>query len=547
MERVHHLLVHRPKTVLFLVVLLTGFFAYHAWHIRIDSSVESLLPRDDPEKQYYDEARRLFGNDDITVIGLVTEDVYTPATLEKIRRITQQIEKIDGVQSVRSLTNVPDPIADLSFPPLLIPQIATDAAALAALRRKIEEQYPIYLNLVTKDAKGAAIIVYFKPLSDDEFLNKKIDDQLQSIVAREQGPEQLYLTGMQNIKVKSLEMMKEDLVTFTPLSLAVIMGVLGFCFRNLRGVLLPLLSVLCGVVWTLGIMVLTGEAITIGTLVLPSLLIVIGSTYSIYVIAQYEEERQKGGTAAEVIWRTLSRVSVPVTVAAFTTEVGFVTLLVTRIPTIRALGLYAAFGFASVTVIVLTLIPATLVLLPLSRRRRASTDEGRLTVLLARVGQFNRNYQKPIIVVAALMILPCLWGIRRIRADSDFLKFFQPQSAVRRANEIINERIGGTQIFSVVVNSGQKGGVVTPDLLKRIKCLQRHLATVPGVDQTLSLADYADLVDRGLHNNSPAEGDIVVDEAGAQPSSAPAAAPMTPLWDLLQCDQPQGEAAEQLA
>jgi uncharacterized protein len=546
MTRFYHLIVHWPKLTLLLALLLTGLFGYYARQFRIDSSVEHLLATNDPNKKYYEEVRALFGNDDITVIGLVTEDVYTPATLEKIRRITQQIEKIDGVQSVRSLTNVPDPIADLSFPPLLIPQIPTDADALAALRRKIEEQYPIYLNLVTKDAKGAAIIVYFKPLSDDEFLNKKIDDQLQTIVAREQGPEHLYLTGMQNIKVKSLEMMKEDLRTFTPLSLAVIMGVLGFCFRNLRGVLLPLLSVLCGVVWTLGIMVLTGEAITIGTLVLPSLLIVIGSTYSIYVIAQYEEEAEKGGTAAEVVLRAFSRVSLPVVIAAFTTVVGFVTLLVNRIATIRALGLYAAIGFASVTVIVLTLIPAILVLLPLSRRKRTRTSEGRLTVLLARVGQFNRNYQKPIIVVATLMILPCLWGITRIRADSDFLKFFKPNSAVRRANEIINERIGGTQIFSVVVNSGQKGGVVTPDLLKRIKCLQRHLATIPGVDQTLSLADYADLVDRGLHN-SPAEGDIVVDEAGAPPSSAPAAAPVTPLWDLLQCDQPQGEAAEQLA
>src|SRR3989442_1159247 len=99
--------------------------------------------------------------------------------------------------------------------------------------------------------------------------------------------------------------MKQDLWTFTPFSFSVIVAVLGFCFRNLRGVLLPLLSVLCGVVWTLGSMALTGEAITIGTLVLPFLIPVIGSTYSIYVIAQYEEEVEQGGTAAEVVLRAL--------------------------------------------------------------------------------------------------------------------------------------------------------------------------------------------------------------------------------------------------
>jgi predicted RND superfamily exporter protein len=54
--------------------------------------------------------------------------------------------------------------------------------------------------------------------------------------------------------------------------------ILAICFRNVRGVLLPLLSVACGAIWTVGIMVLTGAAITIGTVLLPPLLIVIGST-----------------------------------------------------------------------------------------------------------------------------------------------------------------------------------------------------------------------------------------------------------------------------
>jgi predicted RND superfamily exporter protein/CRP-like cAMP-binding protein len=531
MKQLFHLIVQWPKLTLLLSLLLTGFLGYHARQFRIDSSVEHLLATDDPNKKYYEEVRALFGSDDIAVIGLLAENVYTPTVLEKIRRITQQIEKLDGVQSVRSLTNVPDPIADLSYPPLLIPKIPTDPAALTALRQKIEEQYPIYLNLVTKDAKGAAIIVFFKDLGEDELLSKRVDERLQEIVKREQGPEQLYLTGMQNIQVNSLKMMKQDLRTFTPLSLAVIMGVLGFCFRNLRGVFLPLLSVLCGVVWTLGIMVLTGEAITIGTLVLPSLLIVIGSTYSIYVIAQYEEEVEKGGTAAEVVLRAFSRVSLPVTIAAFTTVVGFITLLVNRIATIRALGLYAAAGFASVTVIVLTLLPAALALLPLPRRRKTEKGADKLAGLLAQVGQFNRQYQVPIIGAAVILVIPCLWGIARIRADSNFLNFFKKDSPIRRANEIIGEKIGGTQIFSVVVNSGQKGGVATVDLVKRIRGLQDHLATLPGVDQTISIADYCELIDRALQHGGSEEGDIIVGEETPPPPPAAAGAPETPLWD----------------
>jgi len=531
MKRFNHLIVLWPKLTLFLGLLLTSFFAYHAWHLRIDSSVEHLYAQDDPNKKYYDEVRTLFGSDDMGVIGFVTENVYKPATLEKIKRITAEVEKVGGVESVQSLTNVPDPITDVLDPPLLIPRIPTDTAALDALRRKVEDN-PIYLNVVSRDGKGAAILIFFKQqIGEDEFSQKRRDDRLLEIVAREQGPEELYLTGMQHITLNESQLMQRDLRTFTPLSLAVIMVVLGFCFRNVRGVILPLMSVLCGVVWTLGIMVLAGEAITIGTLVLPSLLIVIGSTYSIYIIAQYEDEIQKGGTAAEVVLRALTRVSVPVTVAAFTTVVGFVTLLVNRIGTIRALGLYAAVGFACLTVVVLTLMPAVLTLLPLPQRRVARKGSDRLAALLAQAAYFDRQYRVPIMVSATLLIIPCVWGITRIRADSNFIQYFKKNSPVRRANEIIGGKIGGTQNFDIIVNSGKKDGATTFDLLKRIKGLQTHLATLPGIDQTISIVDFCELVDRAIQSNGPAKEGGGSEGGNTRTPPASAGTPMTTFWE----------------
>jgi predicted RND superfamily exporter protein len=455
--------------------------------------------------------------------------VYTSATLEKIKRITAEAEQVDGVEKVHSLTNVPDPMADFNDPRPLIPRIPTDPEGLEALRRKAEG-IPIYLNMVSRDGKGAAILIFFKPqVGEDEFAQKRRDDRLQEIVAREQGPEALYLTGMQHITLNESQLMERDLRTFTPLSLIAIMVVLGFCFRNVRGVLLPLMSVLCGVVWTLGIMVLAGDAITIGTEVLPPLLIVIGSTYSIYIIAQYEDEVPKGGTAPEVVLRALTRVSVPVTVAAFTTVVGFVALLVNRIATIRALGLYAAVGFACLTIVVLTLMPAVLTLLPLPQRV-ARKESDRLSRVLAQVAHFDRQYRVPIMVAAALLVIPCVWGVSRIRADSNFIQYFKKNSPVRRANEIIGEKIGGTQNFDVIINSGKKDGATTLDLLKRIKGLQTHLATLPGIDQTVSIVDVYELVDRAIQSNGNAGGGGEGGKPAAPPASS-AGTPTTTFWE----------------
>jgi hypothetical protein len=528
MTRFNHLIVEWPKLVLLLAVLLTGLLGYEAWHLRIDSSADNLYSQNDPNKEFYDQMRALFGSDDMGVIGIVSENVYTPGTLAKIKRLTTEVAKVSGVESVQSLTNVPDPISDLGDPPLLIPQIPSDRATLDALRRKVEEN-PIYLNVVSRDGKGAAILIFFKQQPGEDAAAQALrDNRLQAIVAREQGPDELYLTGMQHITVHSLRLMHRDLWTFTPLSLAVIMIVLAFCFRNVRGVLLPLVSVMCGVVWTLGVMALMGEAITIGTLVLPSLLIVIGSTYSIYIIAQYEDELPKGGTAAEVVLRALTKVTVPVTVAAFTTVVGFVTLLVSRIGTIRALGLYAAVGFACLTLVVLTLMPAVLTLLPLPHSRGPRRESDRLAGLLVQIAHFDRQYRVPIMVGAAILVIPSVWGVSRIRADSNFIQYFKKTSQVRQANEIIGEKIGGTQNFDIIVNSGKKAGAISFDTLDRIKGLQKYLATLPGIDQTISIVDYCELLDRAIQSSSTA----TAGGTGAPPKAPTFAGnPLTSFWE----------------
>jgi predicted RND superfamily exporter protein len=499
--RFNRLVAGWPKLTILLALLITLLLAEKAWHFRFDSSVENLYDQNDPNKKYYEQVRARFGGDDMGVIGIVADNVYTPKTLEKIRRITGEVEKIDGIERVESLTNVPDPIADITNPPPLIVQIPTEPAALQKLRRKIAEN-PIYLNVVSRDGKGAAILIFFKDSpADDETAQKLRDDRLEAIVAREQEPERLYLTGMQHITVNSLKLMRRDLRTFTPLSFAVILVILAICFRNLRGVLLPLLSVTCGVVWTMGIMVVSGASITIGTLVLPTLLIVIGSTYSIYVIAQYEDEARKDGTPQDVVLRALGRVTTPVTVAAFTTVAGFATLLVSRIATIRALGLYAAIGFVCLTTVVLTLMPAVLVLLPLPRRVKEQQQLPFLNQWLAQIGSFDREHRAWIMTGAALLLIPCVFGLARIRADSNFIQYFRKSSPVRRANEMIATKIGGTQNFDIIIDTGKKGGALTFDLFKRIKGLQGYVAAIAGVDQTLSIVDYCEMLDRAIQNS----------------------------------------------
>jgi predicted RND superfamily exporter protein len=279
MERVYSLIVQRAKVILVFILLLTGFFTNYALHIRVDSSVESLLAQGDPEKEYYDEVRHLFGSDEIGVIGVIADNIYTPQVLQKIKRLTEEVAQIPEVKSVISLTNTPDVITSVAQESaLLVPDVNAAHAALAVLKHKLDDQAIYLKNLVSADGRAAAINIFFANLSDEEFLRRGVDDTIQTLVAKENGPEKLYYTGLSHFKVYSTKAMWRDLTLFVPLTLLLIIVVLFLSFHSLRGVLLPTVTVLVSLIWTLGIMVLAGSKLSLGNIALPPLVLVRGST-----------------------------------------------------------------------------------------------------------------------------------------------------------------------------------------------------------------------------------------------------------------------------
>jgi len=140
MERLYTLIVDIPKQILVVLLVVTGLFAYPALSVRLDSSVDSLLPGNDPERHYYAGVRQVFDSDELGIVGLIADNVYTQEVLHKIKRLAQAIAQVEGVEKVLSLTNAPDPAASSVKQIPLISEIPTTPAALAAVQAKLADQ-----------------------------------------------------------------------------------------------------------------------------------------------------------------------------------------------------------------------------------------------------------------------------------------------------------------------------------------------------------------------------------------------------------------------
>ncbi|OFV89105.1 MAG: hypothetical protein A3J75_03405 [Acidobacteria bacterium RBG_16_68_9] len=493
--------VRAPRLTLAVMVVLTAWFGLFARSIGVDSSIENLLPSEDPDRIYYSSVRQTFGNEEITVIGVFADDVFAPATLGKIDRLSKRLAAIEGVQEVLSLTTVKG--AEMLDAGLrvgrLMHELPTTPEAATGFRRQVFAN-PLYVkNVVSADGRAAGISIAFTPISGDEFVRRGIDDQIRAAVGEMEGPEQFAITGIPTLKVSGARLMEADVSKFTRLSLLLVISVLAAMFRTVRGVLIPLATVVTGVVWTNGLMVLAGSAITMGTLVLNPLLMVVGIASGIHVISQYYLEARPGRSAAQVVQATMEHVRVPVAIAALTTLIGFATLTWTPIPAIREFGTYAVFGIVVTLLASGTIIPAALILLPLPKRvAHLDVEGGWMVRLLGRLSEWAVQHQRAMLIAGALALIASGVGIGRMRVETNYLGFFDPASAIRTDAALIADRLAGTQPIYVVVEGGEPRAIVRRENLDGLRDLQGFIDRQRGVDTTMSLVDYVGVVRRLL-------------------------------------------------
>lgn len=498
-----------PRLTIAVAAALTVALGVVAARIRVDSSIENLLPAHDPERLYYEDVRKQFGSEEILVIGVFADDVFAPDTLARIDRLCEGLAAIDGVEEVLSLTTARgvEVVDDVLQVGRLMRELPATPEAAAAFRARAMAN-PLYRgNLVSADGRAAGISIVFEPMSDEEFARRGIEDRVRALVAGFDGPERLAVTGLPTLKVNGARLMEQDTRTFTPLALVLVVVVLTVMFRTVRGVLLPLTSLVLGVVWTDAAMVLTGSAITMGTLVLNPLLMVIGIASAIHLVSQYYWELRPERDVRAVVDATLQHVQVPIAIASLTTMIGFATLIFTPIPAIRDLGVYSVVGIVVILAASVTVVPACLLLLPRPRRlEHRHTRDRRVVRVLQRISTYSISHSRVILLVTGVLLLASGWGILRIRIDTNYLTFFDPRSEIRRDNALISEQLAGTQPVYVVVEGGKPGAVTRVETLAAIRDLQTYIRNQRGVDTTMSLADYVRLVRRAL--NPQARGEL---------------------------------------
>jgi len=481
--------------------------------LSVDPSTESLLPIGDPGVDTYRRAVRDFGDDQVFVIAMHCDDVFRPEHLLALRRVSDAISRIDGVRSVTSLVRVTSfryvPERDWVEVRPFIEEIPDDPDALESLRRRALASPAYRRNLVSEDARTAALNVSFKGMTELEFIEADVDGAIRAILDREtQADRRFYVSGRPHIKSRMYHAMTRDLMVLIPVAIAVVTLVLACLSGTLRGVVLPMATVTLAVIWTFAAIALLQRPLTVLTVLLAPTLVAVGSVYGVHVVNRYEEEAAGSDDRAAVVLGTLRHMTLPVLIAGLTTIVGYAALLTTGVPAVFEIGALSVLGVACVTLVSLTGIPAALELLPLRRdgsRPRLARWLG--SALDRGVGALaGLACRRPGAVVAgwAVLTLIAVVAIPRVVIDTDYLSFFAEDSSVRREFDAINRLLAGVVPLYVVLDGGEPGAFRDPALLRSTDHLQARLDALPDVSLTLSLLDTLKPLNRALESDDPA-------------------------------------------
>ncbi len=510
MKKIIAFSVYHPYWVIAVVLGITVFFLVQIPNIKIDPRVEIVLRDNNPVEEVWNENKEDFEAYADILVGMLHTDIYQTGSLKKIKSISEEIEQIKGVKKVTSILNVKNIVGSesgLDVSPMVEDgEVPQGAEALAELRNKADNWEVYQGAYVTSDGKGTAIsVVLDSEVETDEIV--PIYYTLLEIMKKYEGPEKFFISGQTVVEALQGHYMIKDLKLLIPLVTVVLCGFLFLFFRNIRGMLLPLVGVGISSIWTVGLMPMLNIPLTMVTSVLPVALMAVGSAYGIHVLENVFSDAAEGKQGTEGIISALNRVSLPVIMAGFTTIAAFISLCTSAIVPLKQFGALSGFGLLVAVSISLTFLPAILSVLDSRGKAYVPHHHSNKDIIGPLLRWFSRvsiTRSRLILGISVVLFVLSVMGGMLVKSDLNLIEDFRKGSPIRVADEILNERFGGTSLFNVVLSGVEPDDMKDPAVLRDMERLQAELMKLENIGKAVSIVDFIKRMNQAMHDGDPA-------------------------------------------
>ncbi len=201
--------------------------------------------------------------------------------------------------------------------------------------------------------------------------------------------------------------------------------------------------IVLGLAITAGIATLTVGYLNMISVAFAVLYIGLGVDYAVHVVLRFAEERAKGATSQEAALQAALHTGPPLALCTVTTSLAFLTFLLTDFVGMAQLGIISAAGVSVAFISSVTLIPAILSLLPLSREKLTAKFSRLRSPNAEAAPEFGSRLRSFATIILAALAVVSLLLLPQARFDGDPINLKDPQSAGMIAFNDFAERLPG--------------------------------------------------------------------------------------------------------
>ncbi len=505
------LILKNRKTWLFILFCTTLFMGYMASKIAMSYELARILPKSDQNYKLYEDFKKRFGEDgNVMVIAIKTNKIYELEVFNQWYDLSKKIKNIDGIKNVLSNANLfgiqKDSVEKKFIFPPLVSKRPTTQAEVDSVKAKIE-RLPFYKGTIySTDGEAHLMAVTFQQskLNSKERIN--VSREIEA-AAREFGVKnniEVHFSGMPFIRTNFISKVSAEMTKFLALAFLVTIGILYIFFRSFKTVLYTALLVLISVVWSVGYIVLFGYKITILTGLIPPLIIVIGIPNTIFLVNKYQEEYLKHNDKIRALAVAIEKIGKTTFLANVTTSIGFFVFYFTGSPLLLEFGLVAAICIMSTWAISLILIPILFSYsAPPSAKNVRHLENKNITKFLRFVNHIVHNSRTALYTSISLLVVIFGFGMFQLKAIGYIVDDLPQNDPIYADLKFIEKHFHGIVPFEVVIDTKKENGVLNPQVLNKIKLMQREFAKYEDFTNPISLVEAIKLVYQGYRGGDP--------------------------------------------
>lgn len=277
-----------------------------------------------------------------------------------------------------------------------------------------------------------------------------------------------------NYGVASLDLISHDidegtfdnLATLILLAVLVVVVLLAISFRSVKGVVFPLVGLSSALIWTYGLLNLSGARFTALEVAVAPLVLGLGIDYSIHLQRRYNSFKGEIGDSAEAWLASCGKLSTPLGLAVITTVAAFLANIISPLPPLETFGIALAVGVISAFVNATIVVGALHVVID-SASDKTPAEPIRMPRLSKKLVDLQRSQQVLVLIVALIISGVSIIGAMGLETEFDLTDFLDEEMEIMQVRDELDQSYesAGWKVVYVLMEPSSSKEEIDNDLI----------------------------------------------------------------------------------